>query len=329
MGKVLINYQGRELSLVEIAKMNHVDYALLRVKYHQTGDIEQAIKMAKTLRMGPRQYFDFAGQKLTINQIAQIYGFDYRDLQRAYKLTSDIDEAIDLVLNRTIVVNCGDKKLSAYQAQKDTESIHKLKNLTYTINEAGLKTDHTFLNNSVEPISTTEDKIMVEGLKKQIATLPPRLQEVLRLRYGLDDGVERSSDKVATILGRSRTGIEQIEREAFLKLKCQNKVYNTDTYEKFIEKIKQAVTPMPNDVRKVLYMIFGLADDSCYSYADVINKLGLTSDDNIIRIEKWATKYLPSTLRWEYERRMTDFLKFVEFEKSKADFAASILNERN
>lgn len=140
----------------------------------------------------------FCGKKMTINQIAKVYGINSANLYAAYGLTADIDEAITLALDKYFDYH-GEEKFREYQAQENTESIHKLKNLTYTINEAGLKTDHTLLNNSVEPISSLEDQVFITGVKKQIATLPANEQRVLNLRYGFNDGIGRTFDETSKI----------------------------------------------------------------------------------------------------------------------------------
>ncbi|MCQ2382873.1 MAG: hypothetical protein MJ060_03515 [Clostridia bacterium] len=216
MGKsFLINYQGQELSLAKVAEMNRICLEPLLHEYQQTGDIEQAIALSKAAQ----KYIDFCGKKMTINQIAQIYDIDYRNLRAAYKLTSDIDEAITLALNENFIID-GEKKYRAYQTQENAVSIHKLKNLAYIFDETGFKVDHTLLNNNFDPIAIVEDKMLNEGLKAQIQRLPDREQQFLRLRYGLDDGIERSRTKVATMLHLSRTTL--MESRALRKLRHPN-----------------------------------------------------------------------------------------------------------
>lgn len=50
-------------------------------------------------------------------------------------------------------------------------------------------------------------------------TLEPREQDVIRLRYGLDDGVPRTLDQIGRKFGLSRERVRQIEREVMAKLR--------------------------------------------------------------------------------------------------------------
>lgn len=52
-----------------------------------------------------------------------------------------------------------------------------------------------------------------------IDTLEKREQDVIRLRYGLDDGVPRTLDQIGRRFGLSRERVRQIEREVMAKLR--------------------------------------------------------------------------------------------------------------
>ena len=56
-----------------------------------------------------------------------------------------------------------------------------------------------------------------------IDTLEKREQDVIRLRYGLDDGVPRTLDQIARRFGLSRERVRQIEREVRAKLRDGNR----------------------------------------------------------------------------------------------------------
>lgn len=327
MGKnFLINYQGQKLTLTEIARMNHVGYVALRNQYQQTGDIEQALEMTKKAHMGPRQYIDFFGEKRTINQIAKIYGINYQNLHITYKLTSDIDEAITLALNKNFIYD-GEKKYCEYQSQENTESIHKLKNLTYTINEAGLKTDHTLLNNSVEPISTAEDKIFIEGMKKQFSTLPARWQQVLHLRYGFDDNGERTLDEVATLFGLSYERVRQLENQAIRKLRHPKRAGYYSAYpdetEKFIVELKREIALMSLVGQRVVCLLYGLVDGQFRTYTEIAKEVGLTPIQ-VKSIEKLVMEKLPYCLSCKCEERRSDLEASFLAGKSKNQCLSSI-----
>ena len=56
-------------------------------------------------------------------------------------------------------------------------------------------------------------------VRKVLATLEIREQEVIKLRYGLDDGLPRTLDQIGRHFGLSRERVRQIEREVMAKLR--------------------------------------------------------------------------------------------------------------
>ncbi|AZA13742.1 sigma-70 family RNA polymerase sigma factor [Corynebacterium choanae] len=56
-------------------------------------------------------------------------------------------------------------------------------------------------------------------IRTVLASLELREQEVIRLRYGLDDGVPRTLDQIGRRFGLSRERVRQIEREVMAKLR--------------------------------------------------------------------------------------------------------------
>lgn len=56
-------------------------------------------------------------------------------------------------------------------------------------------------------------------IQSVIATLEPREQDVIKMRYGLDDGVPRTLDQIGRRFGLSRERVRQIEREVMSKLR--------------------------------------------------------------------------------------------------------------
>jgi RNA polymerase nonessential primary-like sigma factor len=56
-------------------------------------------------------------------------------------------------------------------------------------------------------------------IREVLGTLEEREQDVIRLRYGLDDGVPRTLDQIGRRFGLSRERVRQIEREVMSKLR--------------------------------------------------------------------------------------------------------------
>ncbi|CAM3742733.1 MULTISPECIES: sigma-70 family RNA polymerase sigma factor [Tsukamurella] len=61
--------------------------------------------------------------------------------------------------------------------------------------------------------------LMHSDVRSVLATLDEREQQVIRLRYGLDDGQPRTLDQIGKLFGLSRERVRQIEREVMSKLR--------------------------------------------------------------------------------------------------------------
>ena len=70
---------------------------------------------------------------------------------------------------------------------------------------------------SIEEI--VSEKFLREELEMVLATLTDREQAVLRLRYGMDDGRERTLEEVGKYFNVTRERIRQIEAKALRKLR--------------------------------------------------------------------------------------------------------------
>ena len=68
--------------------------------------------------------------------------------------------------------------------------------------------------------STVISGLLHDDMRRVIATLDEREQNVIRLRYGLDDGQPRTLDQIGKRFGLSRERVRQIEREVMSKLRA-------------------------------------------------------------------------------------------------------------
>ncbi len=71
--------------------------------------------------------------------------------------------------------------------------------------------------------ATSAENAVIAGLlhsdiRAVLATLDEREQQVIRMRYGLDDGQPRTLDQIGRMFGLSRERVRQIEREVMEKL---------------------------------------------------------------------------------------------------------------
>ena len=65
----------------------------------------------------------------------------------------------------------------------------------------------------------TSYKLLQEKLKDVLSTLPKREQEVLKMRFGLDDGYSLTLEEVGLYFEVTRERIRQIEAKALRRLR--------------------------------------------------------------------------------------------------------------
>ena len=78
--------------------------------------------------------------------------------------------------------------------------------------------------------STVISGLLHDDMRRVIATLDDREQNVIRLRYGLDDGQPRTLDQIGRQFGLSRERVRQIEREVMVKLRDGDRARRLKAY---------------------------------------------------------------------------------------------------
>jgi RNA polymerase primary sigma factor len=73
------------------------------------------------------------------------------------------------------------------------------------------------------PAQTVAHELLREDLTEVLSGLSPRERDVLRLRFGLDDGRQRTLEEVGQLFGVTRERIRQIEAKALRKLRHPNR----------------------------------------------------------------------------------------------------------
>ena len=76
------------------------------------------------------------------------------------------------------------------------------------------------IENPEQDVSKT---LLREDLEGVLATLSPRERDVLRLRYGIDDGRMKTLEEIGQIYDETRERIRQIEAKALRKLRHPNR----------------------------------------------------------------------------------------------------------
>jgi RNA polymerase primary sigma factor/RNA polymerase nonessential primary-like sigma factor len=77
---------------------------------------------------------------------------------------------------------------------------------------------------------TVVDRQLRSEVEIVLSTLSRREQEVIRLRFGLDDGRSRTLEEVGLEFGLSRERIRQIEKTTLLKLRTPDRAHRLEAY---------------------------------------------------------------------------------------------------
>ncbi|MEU4368417.1 RNA polymerase sigma factor SigB [Micromonospora chersina] len=83
---------------------------------------------------------------------------------------------------------------------------------------------------NAEPGDAAGDGELRNEVRIVLATLSQREQAVIRLRFGLDDGRQRTLDEVGREFGLSRERIRQIEKVTLLKLRAPERANRLEAY---------------------------------------------------------------------------------------------------
>ncbi len=74
-------------------------------------------------------------------------------------------------------------------------------------------------NESARPDANTEEQLMRQDLNRMLSQLTPRERDIMHLRYGLEDGRQRTLEEVGRLFNITRERVRQIEHKAFRKLR--------------------------------------------------------------------------------------------------------------
>ncbi len=136
------------------------------------------------------------------------------------------------------------RKLAQDKGRKPTEeeiasameiSLHKLREIVKVAQEpVSLETpvgkeedsklgDFIEDSNAATPSTNVTQDLLRDDIIEVMAGLSPRERDVLRLRFGLDDGRQRTLEEVGQLFGVTRERIRQIESKALRKLRHPNR----------------------------------------------------------------------------------------------------------
>ena len=85
-------------------------------------------------------------------------------------------------------------------------------------------------NSADAPIKSVASELLKEDLAEVLCTLSARERDVLRLRFGIEDGRQRTLEEVGQLFGVTRERIRQIEAKALRKLRHPNRRKKLEEY---------------------------------------------------------------------------------------------------
>jgi RNA polymerase primary sigma factor len=93
--------------------------------------------------------------------------------------------------------------------------------LSQSVNDDDSRTvEETLVADHAEhPDDATGKVLLKEDLENVLNTLSPRERDVLRLRYGMDDGRVKTLEEIGNVFSVTRERIRQIEAKALRKLR--------------------------------------------------------------------------------------------------------------
>ena len=83
---------------------------------------------------------------------------------------------------------------------------------------------------NARPDNSAADELLRTDIEHVLNSLLPREREVIRLRYGLDDGRERTLEEVGQLFGITRERVRQIEFKAMRKLRQPDRSTKLEGY---------------------------------------------------------------------------------------------------
>jgi RNA polymerase primary sigma factor len=87
-------------------------------------------------------------------------------------------------------------------------------------------------DDAVSPEEAVIDSLLRDQIERVMELLTEREQMVIKLRFGLDDGIPRSLEEIGRILGVTRERIRQVEEKALKKLRANSPPKLKDYYER-------------------------------------------------------------------------------------------------
>jgi RNA polymerase primary sigma factor len=203
-------YQGQGLSLLDLVEEGNLGLIRAAGKF----DYKKGFRFSTYASWWIKQSITraLANQSKSIRIPIHIYQLINRYLRLEDRMAGSFDEkeaseALAVSINKVRLVK---NLIYGIRSEELTLTVEALQKLS--------------TESSQDPSASADDLVTLQLQNEEIANffrkyLSPREQEILRMRYGFDDGRPRTLAETGRILSVSRERVRQIEKRALQKLK--------------------------------------------------------------------------------------------------------------
>lgn len=149
--------------------------------------------------------------RIPVHMVDTIYKFNKIKKDLAISLgrepkLKEIAEAMDIPVQKAVEIE---------------ECSHDATSLDISVNDEGDTSMGDLIGDdkAISPEAAAAQSMLRQHIEEALSELKPKEQQVLRLRFGLDDGQERTLDEIGKQFGVTRERIRQIEAKAIKKLR--------------------------------------------------------------------------------------------------------------
>jgi len=133
-------------------------------------------------------------------------------------------------LSEEIALEMGTTVDKIHHLQKISQEVLSLESPVGEDDEDSILSEFIKDEKSLSPSQLAAQSLLRDKIQEILVDLTPREQEILKLRFGLEDGVTHTLEEVGKKFGVTRERIRQIEAKALAKIKSHKKAKALEEY---------------------------------------------------------------------------------------------------